>query len=31
MKPLSADRLQQENQVHAETGGRSEETCGLGN
>ena len=30
MKPLSADRLQQENQVHAETGGRSEDTCGLG-
>lgn len=30
MKPLSADRLQQENQQHVETGGRSEDTCGLG-
>lgn len=30
MKPLSAHRLTEENQVHAETGGRSEDTCGLG-
>jgi hypothetical protein len=30
MKPLSAQRLTEENHVHAETGGRSEDTCGLG-
>jgi hypothetical protein len=30
MKPLSAHRLTEENQVHADTGGRSEDTCGLG-
>lgn len=30
MKPLSAERLQHENRVHADTGGRSEDNCGLG-
>jgi hypothetical protein len=30
MKPLSAELLSHENQVHAGTGGRSEENCGLG-
>jgi len=30
MKPLSADRLQHENRVHMDTGGRSEDNCGLG-
>lgn len=30
MKPLSAELLAHENQVHAGTGGRSGENCGLG-
>jgi hypothetical protein len=30
MKPLSTERLQEENRVHARTGGRSEDSCGLG-
>ena len=30
MKPLSTERLHEENRVHARTGGRSEDNCGLG-
>ncbi|HUJ00004.1 MAG TPA: hypothetical protein VLY46_07195 [Usitatibacter sp.] len=30
MKPLSTERLQEENRVHTNTGGRSEDNCGLG-
>jgi hypothetical protein len=30
MKPLSTERLQDENLVHATGGGRSEDNCGLG-
>ncbi|HEX6633398.1 MAG TPA: hypothetical protein VF038_05485 [Usitatibacter sp.] len=30
MKPLSPERLQDENLAHATTGGRSEDNCGLG-
>ena len=30
MKPLSTERLQEENRVHARTGGRSEDNGGLG-
>jgi hypothetical protein len=30
MKPLSTERLHEENRVHARSGGRSEDNCGLG-
>ena len=30
MKPLSTERLHEENLVHSSTGGRSEDSCGLG-
>ncbi|HSN22184.1 MAG TPA: hypothetical protein VLS49_15990 [Usitatibacter sp.] len=30
MKPLSTERLQEENCVHSASGGRSEDNCGLG-